>query len=352
MNLLFRSADGMPKACTTMKKKRQDENDKVNVVLTCFNHLLRLVFDERNYIMLYYVRRCGSELHKNIPRVDNLDSCKLVKEWNLWLPTWDRGQSKSQNEVRHYELLLVNPVMGNFFFGLSPIPAATLECHSNAVVQIGPRHHPQNSGRHGILLVIDASSKRFFTQRSDFLRLATAQNHVLTDLEESLEGAGIQDGDHLTAVTLPPKLSSTGKAFALWCSGEDKVVTWGTPEYGGDSSQSQISSRVWSKFKLQSAHLLPPSPMDPQWHGVIHIMVVTALQSVVNSGVCNRFRPQTVHLLSFAAILANGTVVTWGQSLLWWCLLCSPKSKLNLGVCSKFKRQSAHLLQSWLMDLL
>ena len=97
-----------------------------------------------------------------------------------------------------------------------------------------------------------------------FLRLATAQNHVLTDLEESLEGAGIQDGDHLTAVTLPPHLSSTGKVFALWCSGEDKVVTWGTPEYGGDSSQSQISSRVWSKFKLQSAHLLPSSPMDLQ----------------------------------------------------------------------------------------
>ena len=45
-----------------------------------------MVFDERNY-MLYYVRRCGTELHKNIRRVDNLDldSCKLVKEWNLWL---------------------------------------------------------------------------------------------------------------------------------------------------------------------------------------------------------------------------------------------------------------------------
>ena len=80
---LFRSADGMPKA----KKKRWRKNDKMKTIRwTFFYHLLRLVFDEGNY-MLYYVRRCGTELHKNIRRVDNLDldSCKLVKEWNLWL---------------------------------------------------------------------------------------------------------------------------------------------------------------------------------------------------------------------------------------------------------------------------
>eukprot|EP00438_Fugacium_kawagutii_P021456 Skav232123 [mRNA] locus=scaffold2351:214163:214437:- [translate_table: standard] len=39
-----------------------------------------------------------------------------------------------------------------------------------------------------------------------FLKLATESGHVLTDLTDSLEASGIQDGDHFTAVVQQPKV--------------------------------------------------------------------------------------------------------------------------------------------------
>ena len=55
--------------------------------------------------------------------------------------------------------------------------------------------------------------------------------------------AGLQDDDHLTAVVQHAKLAATGKAFALWCFGGDKVVTWGSPQGGGDKSSIQQGMR-------------------------------------------------------------------------------------------------------------
>eukprot|EP00435_Cladocopium_sp_Y103_P048563 s376_g14.t1 len=78
-----------------------------------------------------------------------------------------------------------------------------------------------------------------------FLRLGTAQGHILNDHLKSLQAAGIQDGDHITAIAQQKaQLASTGCAFALWRSGGDRVVTWGYPGCGGDVSavQGQLRS--------------------------------------------------------------------------------------------------------------
>jgi hypothetical protein len=46
---------------------------------------------------------------------------------------------------------------------------------------------------------------------------------------------------------------------------------------------------------------------------VIQVLVVTARESKISSGMFSRFMPHPMLLLTFAAILADGTVVTWGN---------------------------------------
>ena len=103
-----------------------------------------------------------------------------------------------------------------------------------------------------------------------FLRLVTANIDTL-DPGESLQAAGLQDGDHLTAIAIPAKVAETDQAIALWCCGGHRVVTWGDPDRGGDSSE-----------------------VKDQLKGV-----------------------QQVHATgrAFAAILADGSVVTWGDRI-------------------------------------
>ena len=97
------------------------------------------------------------------------------------------------------------------------------------------------------------------------LRLATSEGRVLTDTE-SLQAAGIHEGDHLTAVVQQTKVAASSRAFALCCG--DKTVTWGDSLCGGDSSEVQH-----------------------QLKGVQQVQSTTA---------------------AFAAILADGSVVIWG----------------------------------------
>ena len=78
---------------------------------------------------------------------------------------------------------------------------------------------------------------------------------------------GTRDGDHLTAVVLEAKLAATGRTFALFCSGSDRVVTWGLEVGGGSEVQDQLKG-------------------------------VQQLQATDQA---------------FAAILADGSVVTWGD---------------------------------------
>ena len=84
-----------------------------------------------------------------------------------------------------------------------------------------------------------------------------------------LQAAGLQNGDQLTAIAVEAQLVATGGAFALFCAGGDRVVTWGRPDSGGDSSE------VGDQLKC--------------------VQQVQATQ------------------FAFAATLANGSVVTWGH---------------------------------------
>ena len=86
---------------------------------------------------------------------------------------------------------------------------------------------------------------------------------------ESLQTAGVEAGDQLTAIALQANVAATRNAFALWCCGGNRIATWGPPDFGGDSSKVQH-----------------------------HLRSVQQVQATDGA---------------FAAILADGSVVTWGN---------------------------------------
>ena len=66
-----------------------------------------------------------------------------------------------------------------------------------------------------------------------FLKLVTVEGHVLTNPEDSLQAAGVQDREHLTAVAQRVQVAASSRAFAL-CCGSNHVLTWGNADEGGD----------------------------------------------------------------------------------------------------------------------
>ena len=102
-----------------------------------------------------------------------------------------------------------------------------------------------------------------------FLRLVSAEGHILADPNQFLQAAGLKEGDHLTAIVQQAKMAATDGAFAIWCHGGDRIVAWGRSRSGGDSSAVQDQLR-----NVQQVHATG---------------------------------------LAFAAILADGSVVTWGD---------------------------------------
>ena len=127
----------------------------------------------------------------------------------------------------------------------------------------------------------------------------------LTNLTDSLQAAGIQDGEHLIAVAQQGQVSTTKKAFAAWCYGGNCVVAWGPPESGGDSSGIRDQLRN-----------------------------VQQIQATTGG--------------AFSAILADGSVVSWASHTM---VVTAQQFKLSSEMCSKFRRlMLVHLLQSWLMD--
>eukprot|EP00438_Fugacium_kawagutii_P011282 Skav202832 [mRNA] locus=scaffold746:19842:21236:+ [translate_table: standard] len=142
-----------------------------------------------------------------------------------------------------------------------------------------------------------------------FLRLTAPDGRLLNDPTESLELAGLKDGDTIAVVAQRPKVAAMQGAFALWCEGGDRVVTWGDPGDGGDSS------RVLKQLRNVQ-----------QIHSAGHAFAaILADRSVVtwgntdcggnSSGVHDQLR--NVHQIyatnaAFAAVSAGGNVVTWG----------------------------------------
>ena len=133
------------------------------------------------------------------------------------------------------------------------------------------------SGRNENLFIPQSSKVgdlRILAQKSfgqGFLRLVTTDGLLLDPLDplESVQQAGIEDGDHLTALALQANMATTANAFALWLSGGNRVLTWGDPKEGGDCSQVQDQLR--------------------------HVKHVQGTDG------------------AFAAILEGGSVVTWGS---------------------------------------
>ena len=85
------------------------------------------------------------------------------------------------------------------------------------------------------------AAQRAFGQKH--LRLITGEKRVLVNSEQTLEEAQIKDGECLTVLVLQPHLAATVGAFALWCHGDSTIVTWGSREFGGDSSAVQDQLR-------------------------------------------------------------------------------------------------------------
>jgi len=59
--------------------------------------------------------------------------------------------------------------------------------------------------------------------RRGFLRLVAA-DHSVVDPTLSLQAAGLEDGDHLTAIAVEPKLAKTHGVFALFFSGGNRLL--------------------------------------------------------------------------------------------------------------------------------
>ena len=71
-----------------------------------------------------------------------------------------------------------------------------------------------------------------------FSQFVTADGRILTNRMESLEAAGLQDRDWLTAVVAHAKLAATRRDFALCRCGGERVPAWGDPNSGWCSPTS------------------------------------------------------------------------------------------------------------------
>ena len=153
---------------------------------------------------------------------------------------------------------------------------------------------------------------RILAQKSfqrGFLRLVDA-DHGMVDPAVSLQSAGLEDGDNLTAIVIHPKTAATARAFALFCSGGNRVVTWGDPGFGGDSSEVQDQLKGVQRIQATSGAFaaILADGLVVTWgipgSGGDSSEVQDQLKGVQQVQATDK---------AFAAILADGLVVTWGD---------------------------------------
>eukprot|EP00435_Cladocopium_sp_Y103_P035696 s2096_g9.t1 len=147
----------------------------------------------------------------------------------------------------------------------------------------------------------------FFGVTSEVLLVDS--DHGEVDPAVSLQAAGLEEGDHLTAIVVEAKIATAGRAFALFCSGGNQVVTWGEAASGGDSSEVQDQlkgvQQIQGTESAFAAILADGSVVtwgDKDFGGDSsevqdQLKGVQQVQSAV---------------AAFAAVLADGSVVTWG----------------------------------------
>jgi hypothetical protein len=180
------------------------------------------------------------------------------------------------------------------------------------VVSTGGRNEsisiPQSSKVGDLKILVQKSFQQ------PFVRLVTADGRVLDDVAQSLLSAGLQEKDCLTVVVLQARLVATnkrdicGSAFAFWCCGSNRIVSWGLQTNGGDSSAVQDQLRnvqqVQGTDHAFAAILADGSVVtwgQPDYGGD---------SSAVQGQLRNVQQVQGTHG-AFAAILADGSVVTW-----------------------------------------
>jgi len=156
----------------------------------------------------------------------------------------------------------------------------------------------------------------------------------MLDPEESLEFLGLED--HLTAVVLQPKLVAARDSFALWCCGGNTVITWGKGEGKGKSkAQKRNKGKGFGKLFDDDQLFLYGHDIQDSLNGVQDVKAsqsafaaIQADGSIVTWGlkhtggdssqVQDRLRSvQQIQgtISAFAAILADGSVVAWGDPI-------------------------------------
>ena len=143
------------------------------------------------------------------------------------------------------------------------------------------------------------------------LELILPNGRIATDVRETLEEAGISDGDTLMAIIQKPQLAATDDAFALWSRG-GSAVSWGYPWMMSHSSVVQDQLKNVQNIIVTNgafAALLTDGSVV-SWgeapFGDDSSAVSDQLKNV---------REIEGNMGAFAAILQDGSVVTWGCDL-------------------------------------
>ena len=92
-------------------------------------------------------------------------------------------------------------------------------------------------------------------------RLVDSSGGIL-DGRASLKRAGVQNGDSLTLHVKPSHVARAYGCFAA-VRGDGSVVTWGDPEFGGDSTAVQDELKNVQRIQRQTLLLLPFGSMAP-----------------------------------------------------------------------------------------
>ena len=142
------------------------------------------------------------------------------------------------------------------------------------------------------------------------LKLVASSGRVLRNLAESLEDAGVRQGDFLTAIAQHPKVAATDAAFATWCCGDDAVSTWGDPSAGGDRTAVENQLRDVQEVGATAG-------VFAAVHGDGSVVAWGDQESGGDSSDVRDQLTEVHHvevtLESFAAIRSDGSVVTWGE---------------------------------------
>eukprot|EP00435_Cladocopium_sp_Y103_P009112 s248_g2.t1 len=158
-----------------------------------------------------------------------------------------------------------------------------------------------------------------------FLGVVTAKGHMLQDLAQSLEAAGVSDGDHLTAVVQQGQLTATAGAFAWWSDGDDTIITWGHHKVTRVFYAVEQNLRSVKQVKGTRSAAISASPYEHHYTAGAFAAImadgsVVAWGQPECGGNSSAVRDQLRNVqqiqatgAAFAAILADGSVVTWGD---------------------------------------